>query len=92
MKVCLLVRFGDIQLGTQENIIKRQKTDPGAEHWGVSQPVCSNFFSNSLRILVVVISTHIQKMKVGFRVRFGDIQLETQGNSVKRQCVLKTNL
>ena len=68
MKVGLLVRFRDIGLGTQENSLKRPKFDPGAENWSVSQPVTSNFFSNSLRILVLVISTHMRNIKVGCRM------------------------
>ena len=50
----------------------------------VSQLVSNNFFLNSLRIRVLVISTHMQKMKVGFRVGFGDIGFGTQENIIKR--------
>ena len=59
MKVGLWVRFRDIGLGTQENSSKRPKSGPGLEQWAVSQPANSNFFLNSLRILVLVISTHM---------------------------------
>ena len=84
MRVGCRVRFGDIGLGTQGNSVKQPKSGPSVVPWAVSQPVTSNFFSNSLRILVLVISTHMQNMKVGFRVRFRDIGLGAQGNSVKR--------
>ena len=70
--------------GTHGNSVKRPKSGPGLEQRAVSQPVTSNFFSNSLRILVLVISTHMQNMRLSCRVRFGDIELGTQGNSVKR--------
>ena len=80
MKVGLWVRFRDIGLGTQENSVKRPKSGPGLEQRAVSQPVTSNFFSNSLRILVLVISTHMQNMKVGFRVHFRDVGLGAQEN------------
>ena len=55
MKVGLLVRFRDIGLGTQENSLKRPKSGPGLEQWAVSQHANSNFFLNSLRILVLVV-------------------------------------
>ena len=83
MKVGFRVRFGDIGLGTQENSVKRPKSGPGLEQRAVSQLVTSNFFSNSLRILVLVISTHMQNMRVGFKGRFQDIPLGTQENIIK---------
>ena len=70
--------------GTHGNSVKRPKSGPGLEQTAVSQPVTSNFYSNSLRILVLVASTHMQNMKVGFRVRFRDVGLGTQENSVTR--------
>ena len=83
-RVCSKVCFRDIGLGTQENSLKRPKIDPGVVPWAVSQPANSNFFLNSLRILILVISTHMRNMKVGLLVRFRDIGLGTQENSVKR--------